>query len=317
MSAVLRFAWPRRSLLLLLLAMLALLPVYASPSRLAPGISYAYLFVVDVSQSMNVRDQLSDARRDTAPRSRLEAAKLAIDAGLRQLPCGSRVSVALFAEAETLVLFEPLEICAHYPAMQRVVAGIDWRMAWAGNSRIDAGIVSAINEAAARDLNLVFFTDGDQAPYREQLRLAELQAHRGATHGLIVGVGGEQERPIPKLGAHDEIVGWWQPADAARNGFNPNMAIVMDGFEPAVRGVGAESQGPHEHLSALRSEPLQQLALAAELRYLRLGDDGAFARALADPSLANFDVAPRDLRMLFGLIAAALLLAAWLLPERV
>jgi mxaL protein len=303
----------RRSLLLLLLAMLALLPVYASPSRLAPGISYAYLFVVDVTQSMNVRDQ----GRGAAPRSRLEAAKLAVDAGLRQLPCGSRASVALFAEDEALVLFEPLEICAHYPAMQRVVAGIDWRMAWAGNSRIDTGIVSAINEAAARNLNLVFFTDGDEAPYREQVRLAELQAHRGATHGLIVGVGGEQERPIPKLGPHDEIVGWWQPEDAARNGFNPNMAIVMDGFEPAVRSAGdTASQGPREHLSALRSEPLQQMAQAAELAYLRLGSDAAFTRALADPRLANFDVAPRDLRMLFGLLAACLLLAAWLLPER-
>lgn len=310
-------AWPRPSLLLLLLAMLALLPVYASPSRLAPGISYAYLFVIDVSQSMNVRDQLGDGGRSAPPSSRLAAAKLAVDTGLRELPCGSRAAVALFADDEALMLFEPLEICAHYPAMQRVVAGIDWRMAWAGNSRIDTGIVSAMTEAAKRGLNLVFFTDGDQAPYREQVRLNELQAHRGGTHGLIVGVGGEQERAIPKLGPHDEIIGYWQPADAARNGFNPNMAIVMDGFEPSAAAAGGSpTQGPHEHLSALRSDSLQQLALAAELHYLRLGGEAAFARALADPQFAHFDIAPRDLRMLFGLIAAALLLAAWLWPER-
>ncbi|MDB5969205.1 MAG: putative MxaL protein [Hydrocarboniphaga sp.] len=311
-----RLSWPRPSLLLLLLAMLVLLPVYAAPSRLAPGISYAYLFVIDVSQSMNVRDQAVDASRGAALVSRLEAAKLAVDSGLRGLPCGSRASVALFADDETLVLFEPLEICAHYPAMQRVVADISWRMAWAGNSRIDTGIVSAMTEAASRSLKLVFFTDGDQAPYREQVRLNELQAHRGATRGLIVGVGGEQERPIPKLGVHDEIIGWWQPQDAARNGFNPNMAIVMDGFEPAARGTDTASQGPHEHLSALRSEPLQQFAQAAELNYLRLGRNDAYTRALADPHLANFDVAPRDLRMIFGLIAASLMLLAWVLPDR-
>jgi mxaL protein len=297
---------PRPSLLLLLLAMLALLPVYASPSRLAPGISYAYLFVVDVTQSMNVRDQ----GRDNALRSRLEAAKRAVDAGLRELPCGSRAAVALFADDESLMLFEPLEICAHYPAMQRVVAGIDWRMAWSGNSRIDTGIVSAMLEAKARDLNLVFFTDGDQAPYREQVRLNELQAQRGATHGLLVGVGGEQERPIPKLGVHDEIIGYWQLADAARNGFHPNMSLVNDGFDPT------EAQAPREHMSALRGDTLEQYAQAAQLNYVRLADDAALTRALADPRYAHYDVAPRDLRKWFGLIAAALLLAALLWPER-
>lgn len=300
---------PRPGLLLLLLAMLALLPVYASPTRLAPGISYSYLFVIDVSQSMNVRDQ----GRDTALQSRLDAARRALDAGLRQLPCGSRAAVALFADDEALPLFEPLEICAHYPAIQRVVADITWRSAWAGNSRIDSGIVSAMNEAASRGLDLVFFTDGDQAPYRDQVRLADLQAHRGKTHGLIVGVGGEQERPIPKLGEHDEVIGYWQPADAARNGFHPDMNIVDDGFLPPSIESAA---GVHEHLSALRSDPLQQYAHAAELRYLRLDSDAAFTRALADPQFAHVDIAPRDLRLYFGLLAAVLLLAAWLWPER-
>ncbi|WP_428309958.1 vWA domain-containing protein [Hydrocarboniphaga sp.] len=293
----------------MLLAMLALLPVYAAPTRLAPGLSFSYLFVLDVTQSMNVRDQGVDA----APQSRLDAAKQALDAGLRQLPCGSRAALALFADDETLVLFEPLEICAHYPAMHSVVAGVDWRSAWAGNSRIDSGIVSAMNEAASRSLDLVFFTDGDQAPYREQVRLADLQAHRGKSRGFIVGVGGEQERPIPKLGEHDEIIGYWQPADAARNGFHPDMNIVDDGFLPPSID---SAPGVHEHLSALRSEPLQQYAQAAEMRYLRLGSDAAFTRALADPQLAHLDIAARDLRLYFGLLALALLLAAWLWPER-
>ena len=69
-----RWRWPRPGLLLLLLAMLALLPVYAAPTRLAPGLSYSYLFVLDVTQSMNVRDQ----GRDAAPQSRLDAAKQAL-----------------------------------------------------------------------------------------------------------------------------------------------------------------------------------------------------------------------------------------------
>lgn len=299
--------------MLLILAILAVLPVYSTPTTMAPGLSYAYLFVIDVTQSMNVRDQDSDA----GLASRLDAAKGAVAAGLRQLPCGSRASLGLFAGNEVLVLFEPLEICAHYPAMEKVVAGIDWRMAWTGNSQVDAGIVSAMAEAAKRGLNLVFVSDGDQAPQRDELRLHNLQARRGSAKGLIVGVGGEQPRPVPKLDASNQIVGYWEPEDAIRHGFNPNLAVVLDGLEPQEHSLlGAITQAPQEHLSALRSAHLEQLARAAGLDYLRLDDRRGFARALDRPALANMSRAQRDLRIVFGLLAAGLLLAAWLLPER-
>lgn len=303
---------PRRSLLLLALAMLAVLPVYGAPTLIASGLSYAYLFVIDVSQSMNVADQGGAAR----PRARLLAAKQALSAGLRQLPCGSRAALGLFADDETLVLFEPLEVCAHYAAMENVVAGISWRAAWGGNSQIDAGLLSAIREAARRKLNLVFFSDGDQAPRREALRLDALRARRGAVKGLVVGVGGEQERPVPKLDAQDRIVGYWQAQDAVRNGFNPNLAGMLENLRPDDPLPAAIAEGAPEHRSALRSEALQQQARAAGLDYLRLRDSSGLARALQRPTLADVRPAPRDLRPLFGLAAALLLLAAWLLPER-
>lgn len=303
---------PRRSVLLLVAAVLVLLPVYAKPTLTTRGPTYAYLFVMDVSQSMNVRDP--DASDPSA--SRADLAKRAIVEGLRQLPCGSSAAIGLFADNETLVLFEPLEVCAHFPAMENIVSRLDTRMAWAGNSQIDAGLGSAMVEAAKRRLNLVFITDGDQAPYRENIRRQKLQAIRGTAGGSIVGVGGEQPRPVPKLDAQNRIVGYWQTEDAVRNGFNPNLAPVVDGLESRAQTFAAEMFDEHqEHLSALRTERLEEIAHAAGLNYLTLTDIPSFLRAVDDPALANLDHARRDLRIVFGLLSALLLLAAWLPPE--
>jgi mxaL protein len=298
----------RRAEVLLVLAALLVLPVFLRPALKLPGLSYAYLFVVDVTQSMNVRDaDPADPRR-----SRLEAAKAAVVAAMNQLPCGSRMSMALFAGSETLVMFEPLEICAHYPAMEQVVQSIDWRMAWTGNSDIESGLLAAMQEAKSRGLELVFLTDGDQAPHREQLRVQRLTLARGDALGLVVGIGGDQERPIPKLDAQNRVIGYWQVEDAIRNGFNPNLTTLLETDRDGVRRSVEQGNGPREHVSALRDDELQKLSKAAGLGYARYDGSGQYLRAMANPQLARVDRAPRDLRPGFAAVAALLGLLAWL-----
>ena len=177
----------RRGPLLLLLAVICLLPVFAKPRWWTPGPTFRYLLVLDVSQSMNVRD----ADRLDPERSRLQLGRQALLEVLEALPCGSQVSVALFAEGQTLPLFDPLEVCDHYPAMERVLSGVHWRMAWAGNSQIDMGLSSALQEAQRHQLDLIFVTDGDQTPHRRAQRLGTLQGQRGQARGWVVGVGGD------------------------------------------------------------------------------------------------------------------------------
>jgi len=298
----------RRAEVLLLLAVVLVLPVFLQPSLKLPGLSYSYLFVVDVTQSMNVRD----ADPDDPRRSRLDVAKAAVIAAMNQLPCGSRMAMALFAGSETLVMFEPLEICGHYPAMEQVVQSIDWRMGWTGNSDIESGLLAAMQEARNRELELVFFTDGDQAPHREQLRVQRLTLARGDARGLVIGVGGAQERPIPKLDARNRVIGYWQLEDAIRNGFNPNLTTLLETDRDGVRRSVEEGNGPREHVSALREDELQKLSKAAGLGYARYDGSSDYLRALADPQLGHFDRAPRDLRPLFAAIAALLGLLAWL-----
>ncbi|HEV7490116.1 MAG TPA: VWA domain-containing protein, partial [Rhodanobacteraceae bacterium] len=102
-----------RRLSLLLLAALALLPVFFAPRSVLPRGTFSWLFVIDISESMNVRDV--DARNPSE--SRLDRAKTSLIAAMASLPCGSRVAIALFAGTDTLTLFEPIEVCRHFPAI--------------------------------------------------------------------------------------------------------------------------------------------------------------------------------------------------------
>ncbi len=297
----------RYGVLLLAAAALAVLPVYWHPTLWIKAPTYAYLFVLDVTQSMNVRDIEDDKR------SRLSAAKDAVAAALRQLPCGSRAAVALFADNETVVLFEPLEVCAHYAAMEKVVEGVNWRYAWSGNSHIDMGLASAMKEAKERGLKVVFVSDGHQTPPQDGFRLTAIHARRGVS-GIIVGIGGDQPRPVPRLDENDAVVGYWTPEEALRQGFNPNLLAATHGLE-RLSLLGSDAEAVREHLSAHDADALRQLAEAARMTYLRFASAGAFARVVDAPALADFNDAPRDLRAVFGMIALALFLAGWLKRE--
>ncbi|MGQ0700447.1 MAG: vWA domain-containing protein [Panacagrimonas sp.] len=295
----------RRGLILLLLSAALVLPIYLAPRVWLPGPTFRYLFVLDVTQSMNVLD-VSDGTRS---RARIEASREALTAALRQLPCGSIVSIALFAEIDALPLFEPLEICDHFPAIEKVVAGIHWRMAWSGNSNIDSGISSAMREAAKRDLDLVFVTDGDQKPVRA-VRVSLMKTQRGKARGWLVGVGGDQPRPVPRLDPNDKVIGYWEPGEARRQGFNPNaVAGGSTGYDDA------RDFDPEEHLSSLHEVDLKDLARAAGLEYVRLTGSPSLVSAVSDTSLARIADAPRDLRFVFGLAGALLLLAGWVWRE--
>lgn len=307
MKAALR----RPAVIALLLAAALVLPIYAAPKLWLPGPTYRYLFVLDITQSMNVLD----VEEHGAPRSRLDSARAALSDALRALPCGSLVSVALFAESETLPLFEPLEVCEHYPAIEQIVAGLHWRMAWGGDSHIDSGFGSALREAAQRRLDLVFITDGDQKPVRRALRLTGLQSMRGKAQGWLVGIGGDQPRPVPRLDADNRVIGYWEPGEARRQGFNPN-SVAQGGNTLSAGYDSAPDAQPDEHLSALHEPELKDLARAAGFEYLRYTGAHSLVRAVRTPAYARISEAPRDLRFMFGLAACALLLAGWSWRER-
>lgn len=294
---------------LLLLAALVLVPVFMNPRIMLPGGTFSWLFVVDVSESMNVRDV--DAQNPDE--SRLDRAKASVTAALASLPCGSRASIALFAGTDTVSLFEPLEVCSHFPAIEKVVRNIDWRMAWDGDSRIEAGLINAVHEAGKHNLDLVFITDGDEAPHVDVPRLSDLLALRGPTKGWLLGVGSAEPHPVPRLDADNRVVGYWTAVEAAREGFHPNLVETV---EHAASAQDLEKSGALdevvEHKSALRAPYLKQLGTAAGLGYATADTPQRLARLATDKSLQREQNAERDVRLVFGLSAALLVAIDWL-----
>ena len=94
----------------------------------------------------------------------LEAAKSALISFMQDVPCESRLGLGVFSERISFLLIEPTEICKNYDALEGAISGLDWRMAWEGDSRISAGFFRAIAMARELKSDLLFFSDGQEAP---------------------------------------------------------------------------------------------------------------------------------------------------------
>ena len=271
------------------LALALLLAALVTPVVELPGTAHDTVIVFDISQSMGVEDQQIDG----AKVDRLAYARAAARVALRELPCGSHIGWGVFAEYRSLLLLTPIEVCAHYNDLLATLDAIDGRMRWGNASEVTKGVFWALRVAgqAGGHPNLVFLTDGQEAP---PLRDADMplfdDLRPGAVQGWIVGVGGDEPKPIPKTDAEGKRIGWWRADDVVQ----------------PQSGRGALRQ---EHLSSLHEPHLQALARRLGLHYARLGSPQVLADALRDPRLAQHRPVPTRLAWLPALAALALL--AW------
>jgi mxaL protein len=265
------------------------------------------LVVIDITRSMNVRDM--------GGRSRLDAARAGLTRWIARQPCGTRIGLGFFTERRSLTLLEPVEICADYAALTGVLQGLDWRMAWEGDSLISKGLNHALERAAGLDAGLVFVTDGQEAP---PLPYSGPDAWRGdSPGGVVLGVGGETPAPIPKFDDLGREIGFYEPGDVqnapTRIGPPPADASSRPGYNPRNNPYGESDLEGNEHLSALRADYLASLAGSRSMGMLRLTEGpAALDAAVAAHVRARDAVVSRPLAPLLGGAALLLLLAAWL-----
>ncbi len=234
--------------LALLLASLAVPPLPTSRTV------YSVLAVLDITGSMNVRDQ----RLGGAAASRITMEKQAVRRLLARLPCGSRLGLAVFVERQPFLLFQPVEACANFAPLDQEIGAVDWRMGWDSESHIAEALIAAIPMAAGLDADLVFMTDGQETPPLAWSVPPDFGRVRGRAHGVIEGVGGAAFSPIPKFDAYGREIGTFQPGDVPSEQFG------------LFRG--------REHLSAVDEPHLRSLADATGLGYRHLdGEDALFA----------------------------------------
>lgn len=285
MAFSLKQAWRLWSLFL---ACLLLAVSLAHPTLSLSQPVYRYLFILDITQSMNARDY----HQDGLPADRLSFVKASIREVLLNLPCGSEVALGLFTTRNSQVLFEPLEVCEHLPLITQTLEHIDWRMAWAADSHIARGIYTGLRETAARgaDMKLVFFSDGQQFP--PEASPPPFDGKPGEIGGVIVGVGGAQPVPIPKLDKDNQPQGFWEYQDL--HDFLPPSAMPQDSAKP--------------YLTRLDEIALRELATLTGLDYVRLENPLKLKQALLLPHLAKEHEVETDVRWVLALLALSLLL---------
>jgi mxaL protein len=174
--------------------------------------TYSFFVVFDITQSQNAEDMVLEGRAV----SRLAFAKHVMRETLRDMPCGSSLGIGLFASAELVPLFKPIEVCRNFSEIDKVIEAIDWRMAWNDSSQVAFALYSAI--ARVKDWGLhkqtrvVFLSDGDETGsyaipsegfYVDSPAAVDtpppFTLKKGEVRGLIVGVGGLVPAPIPRF----------------------------------------------------------------------------------------------------------------------
>lgn len=311
--------WRDPSLWSLGLAALALLACFVPPAWTWQRSRFEHVVVLDVTQSMNVADQLLDGR----PVSRLAFSKHALDLALTELPCGSRLGWAIFTEDRSYLLLAPVEVCAHRAELRGALVAIDGRMAWSGNSEVAKGLHSGIGvvKALPGTPSLVFVTDGHEAPPLEERHRPRYDDSSAGVAGLVVGVGGLVPGPIPKTDPRGRPLGFWgadevaqvDPRTLGRGGSVAAERMVEDD------GAAAEGRRGAEHLSSLHEPHLQLIAAESGFGYHRLRDAQALSAALQAAPLAREmavrgDVRPALTLAALLLVVLAIALAGW--PRR-
>lgn len=239
----------------LVLAMALCLLAFIGPSVPGERSAHHYLFVVDVTRSMNVPDYLVDGE----PVSRLEVTRRALNQALRDLPCGSHVGVALFSGWQTGLVLNPVELCAHRSELDNLVADIDWRLGWVPQSNVRRALLDGMRQQARMDPapTLVFMSDGDEAPLTGASGWAGRSPAESEGSLVLVGTGSTEPSNVPRLDQRDQVTGF----------------LSLPSGAPAV--------------SRLDQEHMQELAAIRDYSYLRLQSPQQFSDYLRQPRHAT------------------------------
>lgn len=288
--------------LMLWAALPALLLAMLNPEIRLPHDIHNFVFVVDITQSMNVRDM---SLNGTAA-SRLEYARHLLGKSIAGLPCGSKISVALFANAEVVPLFTPIEVCANYGVLQDTLAHLDWRQAWHGSSRLRFGLQAASSSLITlkEPAQIVFLTDGDEAPPLNAINKIELTGLQGSNGWLLVGVGSDRPAPIPKFNARNQIMGYWSV-----HGLNYQPSQIVDEESLGKRDDSIATDAREYYLSALNEDYMKELATDIRASYVRGDTPEHLLDAMKRLPAAGHDDSPVPVGWLFALLASVFVVA--------
>ena len=206
-AAVIKYLSHKAELTVMVLALLLCLLAMYNPTLQFKKSITSYMFLVDVSQSMNAEDLVVG----DSPITRINYTKMLLKQIIDKSDCGSFFSINIFVADNVANIIEPVEKCNNYDELMDTINKLEWRMAWKGNSRITFGIKSAakMQDSLNFPSKILFFTDGDEAPKVNAINRVNLDDFNLGELLIFVGVGGDTPVPVKRYNSRNMYVGYW------------------------------------------------------------------------------------------------------------
>lgn len=306
MKKIFNYLRHRRDTTLLLGAFALLVLALLRPTVPIKHNIYSYLLVADITQSMNTIDMTIDGK----PASRIAHTQRMMHEIISSLPCGTKVSIGLFAGVSVAALYTPIEVCDNFAAIQDTIDHLDWRTGWSGNSRIRESMftMARVLRSFPEPAQVVYFSDGEEAPKLHAFNTKDLTNFQGGDGWLLVGIGSDKGTAIPKLDDKNQLIGYWSAESFA---MQPGIAQISEA-NLGVRDDNVAGGENDRFLSKLNEDYLKSVAKEVGGNYVRGDNLQSILEAMKAQKPARRDVAPFGLHWLLASLAGLLLIAAYL-----
>ncbi len=283
--------------ILLFLAVLFLLLAIINPSVPITKNIYNYIFIVDISQSMNTPDMSLDAQKI----SRIEYSKKTLQRLVERLPCKTKVSIGMFAGVSVASTYTPIEVCDNFSSINNTIDHLDWRSTWSGNSRLRESMVTLARliRSFPESAQVVFFTDGEEAPRLHTFNTRDLSQFQGGQDWLFVGVGSDEGTAIPKFDSNNQLIGYWSNDSFA---LQPGIAQISES-NLGTRDNKVASGVSDRYLSKLDEDYLKLLAQEIKGNYIKGDSVETILDAMEKQKAAWRDQSAYELRYFLSLLA--------------
>lgn len=306
MKKLIAFFRGRRDVSLLGAAFLLLIIAAFKPTIPLPRNIYSYILVVDISQSMNVEDATLNGKST----SRIAYTQAMLHQIIANMPCDTRVSIGLFAGVSIAALYNPIEVCSNYAAIQDTIDHLDWRTAWSGNSRLRDSMLTLarVLRAFPEPAQVVYFSDGEEAPKLHAFNTKDLTNFQGGNGWLFVGIGSIEGAPIPKYDEKNQLIGYWSNDSFA---MQPGIAQISEA-NLGVRDNNVAGGTGDRFISKLQEDYLKDLSKEVSGDYVRGDSLQNILTAMKHQKPARTDIAPYGIHWILASIAALLVLVTYL-----
>ena len=244
----------KKSDFFLLVSFILLVLALINPSIPVNQSLYNYILIADISQSMNTEDMKINQKTV----SRLDYTKHIMSRLVEDFPCGTKVSIGMFAGVSVSATYSPIEVCENFSNINTTISKLDWRVTWSGNTRIRESVINLARliRSFPESAQVVYFTDGEEAPKLHVFNTRDLEQFQGGNDWLFVGIGSNEGAPIPKYDNKNQLIGYWSNDSFA---LQPGIAQISES-NIGVRDNKVASGATDRYMSKLDSEYLEKLA---------------------------------------------------------